>query len=129
MASLVAVAAVAGAPELVFGFARSVRLHNGLAGEFTRLEQDLPQAGEALAPARLRDLKARRLDIESREPPVLRVLNAMCHDGLVTALDIDDGERTNSARVQRLAPLAQARRCRPSAAASRAVKGELFHGP
>lgn len=46
-------------------------------------------AGEELAPSQLRDLEARRLDIESREPPMLRVLDAMCHDELVTALDIE----------------------------------------
>ena len=82
-------AAVAGALELVFDFVRSARLHSGLAGEFTKLEQDLVRAGEELAPPQLRDLEKRRLDVESREPPVLRVLAAMCHDELVTALDIE----------------------------------------
>ena len=99
---LVAAAAVAGALELVFGFARSARLHNDLAREFTTLEQELVQAGEDVAPARLRDLEGRRLEIESREPPVLRVLDAMCHDELVTALDIEEGQRTDPTWVQRM---------------------------
>ncbi len=52
-------------------------------------------AGEELPESRLRELEAVRLDIEAREPPVLRVLDTMCHDELVTALGIEDVHRSN----------------------------------
>ena len=44
---------------------------------------------------------ARRLDIESREPPTLDVLNAICHDELVIALGLDESELTNLTWLQR----------------------------
>ena len=101
-----AVTAVAGAWELVFRTARSARLHNDLAREFIALEKELVLAGEDLPAERLREIEAARLDIEAREPPPLRVLDAMCHDELVTALGLGDAERSNLTWVQRrLAPL------------------------
>ena len=96
-----AATALAGAGEMVFGFARKARRHNNLAREFVALERDLLLAGDALPEPRLRELEAVRLDIEAREPPVLRVLDAMCHDELVTALGIEDGQRSNLGWWQR----------------------------
>ena len=99
--AMVAATAVTGALELVFGFARGARLHSDLARDFIGLEQELVRASERLSEERLQALVARRLDIESREPPVLRVLDAMCHDELVTALGIDDTERSDPGWLQR----------------------------
>lgn len=97
----VTVTAVAGACELVFRTTKKARLHNDLAREFIALEKDIVLAGEDLPEARLRELQARRLDVEAREPPALRVLDAMCHDELVTALGIEDSERANPTWLQR----------------------------
>lgn len=97
----VAVTAVTGACELVFGTAKAARRHNGLAREFISLEKDLVAAGDAPSEPCLRALQARRLDIEAREPPVLRVLDAICHDELVTALGIEDAQRSNVGWWQR----------------------------
>ena len=72
------------------GLARRARLHSELARDFVSLEYDMVRAGEDLPEHELREFEARRLGIESREPPVLRVLDAMCHDELATALGIDD---------------------------------------
>ena len=106
LAVAAAVTAVAGAWELVFRTAKTARLHNELGREFIALEKQLVLAGESLPEPRLRELQAARLDIEAREPPALRVLDAMCHDELVTALGIKEGERANPSRLQRLfAPL------------------------
>ena len=58
-------------------------------------------AGEELPEPRRRELEAVRLDIEAREPPVLRVLDTMCHDELLTALGIEDGHRSNLGWWQR----------------------------
>lgn len=99
--AVVAVTAVAGACELVFGTAKAARRHNGLAREFIALEKDLVAAGDAPSEPCLRALQARRLDLEARELPVSRVLDAMCHDELVTALGIEDAERSNVGWWQR----------------------------
>ena len=45
------------------------------------------RAGDAVAPEQLAELGARRLQIEATEPPILRVLDAMCHNELLTALE------------------------------------------
>ena len=96
-----AATAIAGAIELVFGLAKKARLHNELARDFIGLEQGLVRAGESLSEPDLREFVARRLDIESREPPALRVLDAMCHDELVTALGIEARQRSDPKWYQR----------------------------
>ena len=93
--------AIAGGIELVFGLAKKARLHSELARDFIGLEQDLVRAGEGLSESVLRAFVARRLDIESREPPALRVLDAMCHDELVTALGYDESQRSDPGWLQR----------------------------
>ena len=99
--SLVAAAAVAGAIELVFGLSRAARRHSDLARDFVELEQALVRAGEGLSEPELRELQARRLEIEGREPPILRVLDGICHDELVTAHGIPNAERSNVTWLQR----------------------------
>ena len=88
------ITAIAGAIELVFGFAKKARLHSELARDFIGLEKDLVRAGQDLSELSLRKFVARRLDIESREPPALRVLDVMCHNELVTALGCDPSDRS-----------------------------------
>ena len=96
------VTALAGATELVFGPARAARRHDSLAVSFLALEKDLLRIGPSLTPEALVEVQSRRLDIEATEPPVYRVLDAICHDELVTALGIDPSQRTNVTRWQRL---------------------------
>lgn len=58
------------------------------------------------------EVQIRRLDLVAgltsrppnhrSEPPVYRVLDAVCHDELVTALGIDPSQRSNVTRWQRL---------------------------
>ena len=96
------VAALAGATELLFGPARGTRRHDSLAVSFLGLEKDLLRAGPSLTAEILVELQSRRLDLEAAEPPVYRVLDAVCHDELVTALGIDPSERANVTRWQRL---------------------------
>ena len=93
--------AFAGAHELVFGTARAARRHDALAREFVVLEKELLRARTTLTSETLLELQTRRLDIEATEPPVYRVLDATCHDELVTALGRDETQRTNVTRVQR----------------------------
>ncbi len=94
--------AFAGADELVFGTARAARRHDALARDFAALEQDLLRARSALSPEKLLELQTRGLDIEATEPPVYRVLDATCHDELVTVLRRDLSQRANVTRWQRL---------------------------
>ena len=93
---------LAGSTELVFGPARAARRHDSLAVSFLALEKDLLRFGPSLTPEALVELQSRRLEIEATEPPVYRVLDAICHDELVTALGIDPSQRTNVTRWQRL---------------------------
>ena len=96
-----AATAVAGASAVIFTPGLRARQHNDLARDFIALEQDLVRAGDAVTPERLAELKARRLQIEAAEPPILRVLDAMCHNELLTALDGDEGQRASITRLQR----------------------------
>ena len=83
------VTAFGGATEVVFGAARAARRHDSLAVSFLGLERDVLRAGLSPTPETLVELQSRRLDIEAGEPPVYRVLDAICHDELVTALGVD----------------------------------------
>ena len=60
-------------------------LHGDLAREFTALERDLVLAGKKIDTAKLDEFTARRLEIEMKEPPLLRVLNVICHNEEIVA--------------------------------------------
>lgn len=94
--------ALASVTELVFGPARAARRHESLAVGFLYLEKDCLRAASSLTPESLVELQSRRLDIEAAEPPVYRVLDAICHDELVIALGRDPAQCTNVTRWQRL---------------------------
>ena len=93
---------LAGCSQLVPGAARAARRHDSLAVSYLALEKDLLRVGPSLTQEALVELQSRRLDIEAVEPPVYRVLDAICHDELVTALGIDPSQRSNVTRWQRL---------------------------
>ena len=60
-------------------------LHGDLARGFTALERDMMRAGEQIDVTELNEFTARRLEIEMKEPPLLRVLNIMCHNEEIMA--------------------------------------------
>lgn len=102
-ANLPAIACAARAPaDVAPDFRRGARRHDALAREFIALEQDLLRARPTLTAERLIELQTRRLDIEATEPPVYRVLDASCHDELLTALVREPDQHTNITRWQRL---------------------------
>ena len=97
-----AATAIFGAFEVVFSPSKSARLHNELAREFMQLEKDALRAQDDPTNERLRELQSGRLEIEAKEPPKLVVLDAMCHDELIRALDSDEEQRTNLKWFQRM---------------------------
>ena len=101
IAVLSAVPALICAFELVYGTSKAARQHNDLARDYISLEKDMVVAGETPPESDVRAWQARRLEIEAHEPPVRRVLDAICHDELITALGIKDSERSNVGWWQR----------------------------
>ena len=97
-----ALAMIASIANLGFNPAAAARRHSSLAMDFIFLEKDLVHARSAPLAKDLLKLQTRRLDIKAAEPPVLRVLDAICHDELITALDADSAYRSNVTRWQRL---------------------------
>ena len=81
-----ALTALASATQLVFGPARAACRHDSLAVSFLALDKDLLRAGPSLPPQALVEPQSRRPDIEATEPPVYRVLDAICHDESLTGL-------------------------------------------
>lgn len=71
--------------NLVIGSARQARLHHDLCKRFIALEKKISAATEPDA-AKLAEWTSERLDIETEEPPVLHILNCMCHNELARAM-------------------------------------------
>jgi hypothetical protein len=82
--TLAAATAILSAVNLVFDTKGNARLHHDLARQFTNVEKNLIK--KDLTRAQLDQAEADRLDIEAGEPPVLRVLDLICHNELSKAL-------------------------------------------
>jgi hypothetical protein len=95
-----AIVAVLSAISLVVGPAQAARLHEELARRFAQLECDIKRAGQ-LNSDQLNAFVADRLAIESDEPPVLRVLDTICHNELCRALGYESCEFYKVDPVQR----------------------------
>ena len=80
-----AAVAVASAVDLAVGTARRANHHGDLARQFIGLEQRFAH-GRSLDDAEHEELTRERLRIEATEPPVLHLLNALCHYELLRAL-------------------------------------------
>ncbi len=72
--------------DLVIGCAGSAKLHSDLAREFIQLERQMTKAGANLSDEQLGDFVCRRLEIEEKEPTILRVLDLVCHNELCRAM-------------------------------------------
>lgn len=86
--------------NLVARSSAKARLHEDLAKRFLRLERMMAQPEPRYQ--ELPQLIAERIEIEMDEPPVKRVLDAICHNELVRAMDLDPGERVKISGFQRL---------------------------
>lgn len=93
-----AAVASAAALDLVIDSAEKARLHASLYRDFIDLERRIVLAGKALDDSALDRFDGDRLVLESKEPPVLRVLDVICHNELLRAM----GEGGRAVRVSRL---------------------------
>ena len=74
--------------DLVVGAPQAARLHHDLARKFIALEKAMTACTNPSQEDMIR-FTNERLDIESEEPPVLKVLDAICHNELIRALGHD----------------------------------------
>lgn len=86
--------------DLVVGTNRAGRLHFDLARRFNELERAMIQSGD-YDEAALRKFIANRLEIEADEPPVLMVLDSICHNDLMRAMGYDKSEMLKISWLQR----------------------------
>jgi len=84
-ASAAAIVAIFATIDLVVGTAKMARLHSDLARQFIGLEKTIISA-QKITGKNLKQFEAERLDIESDEPPVLKVLDSVCHNELMRAM-------------------------------------------
>lgn len=86
--ALAAAVSVAGALDMVIGYAGRAREHHDLVRGFSALERDmvatLTPTGDDVARC-----TGRRLDLEAEEPATLRLLDSQCHNDLAYALGYD----------------------------------------
>ncbi|CAG35902.1 hypothetical protein [Desulfotalea psychrophila] len=85
LASLTAIFSVL---DLVFETKGKARSHHDFARDFISLEKKL--IDPKLHSDQLLGVMRERLEIEAEEPPVLQVLNLMCHNELAKALGYDE---------------------------------------
>ena len=87
---------------LVFQVGPKAAHHESLKRRFNVLEQRLIKHRHSLSEELLRELQQERLIIEADEPPVLRVLDTLCHNELVWAMNLDEKETKEVTSPQRL---------------------------
>lgn len=92
---LIAVAAATATAELIFRFSERARRHANLARDFIELEREIERCGPTPTEEDLKALRCRRLEIESSEPNVLRVLNVICDDEVSIANGVDERYLSN----------------------------------
>jgi hypothetical protein len=90
------VVTVLSAFNLVVGSARQARLHHDLSKKFITLEKKmLAEDGQ------IKEWQTERLDIEAEEPPVLRVLDCICHNEMLRSMGYNDEHFAEIAWYQR----------------------------
>lgn len=87
--------------DLILNTAEGARLHADLSRRFIELEMDIVLAGENLSDQQLREFASRRLRIELEEPPMMRVLDCICHNEIVQAMGHGKEYEVKLTRAQR----------------------------
>ncbi len=86
--------------KLVYAFGAKAGQHAQFVKDFTRLEERLVADG---SDETVTAVTQERLQLEASEPPVMRVLDALCHNELLVAMGYsDEKERVPLTWLQRL---------------------------
>lgn len=97
-----ALVSILAALDLVLGSSAKSWQHADLARRFIDLERELEtRKGEPLNTL-ISEITDKRLEIETSEPPVLRVLDTICHNELLRAMGYDRKEEVKVSLIQRL---------------------------
>lgn len=75
--------------DIVLGLADKAALYADLMRQFIRIEQQLEMIRHDLSEKELLRLRNEVLSIELGEPPVLHVLNTLCHNELARAMGVE----------------------------------------
>jgi hypothetical protein len=78
--------------EQVFRLAHKARDHSGLASEFFAIERFITLESN-ITQEHLREMRAEIMSIESREPPIKRYLDLICHNQVARSIGSDDIEK------------------------------------
>ena len=97
-----ALTSVLSAADLVVGSSRKAWLHSDLARKFFDLEREIERARWQVTEELVIEITDRRLAIEADEPPVLRVLDTLCHNELMRAMGYPRDQEIRVDFVQRL---------------------------
>ena len=74
--------------NLVFDTKGNARAHHDFARKFILLEKRLIK--DEITDKDMEEIIAERLDVEAEEPPVLRVLDSICHNELLKAMGYEE---------------------------------------
>ena len=94
------IVAIIGAIDLAVGTGRRADLHGDLARQFISLEQRFAH-GRNLEDVEHEEIVKARLQIEASEPPVMRLLDALCHFELLRSLG-DAGQHPQISWIRRI---------------------------
>lgn len=89
------------AVNLVVGSSRQARLHHDLCKQFIELEKKITSCKEKNE-ENYALFVSERLDIEAEEPPVLHVLNCICHNELSRAMGYGEEHFAKITLIQRM---------------------------
>jgi len=95
------IVAACSAIDLVLEPGKMARLHADLARKFKALDRDMAVAGERMSEEQVNMFQGRFINDQAEEPPTLKVLDAMCHNDLIRALDLPDDEKGDIDCLQR----------------------------
>ena len=79
--------AIFSAVNLVWDTKGNSRLHHDLARQFISIEKRLIDPN--ITPEQINKAESDRLEIEAGEPPILRVLDLLCHNELIKAMGLE----------------------------------------
>ena len=88
--------------DLVVGSTEKSWRHSNLARQFIKLERRLDSSSPNLTEKLIRDVRDKRLKIESTEPPALRVLDTLCRNELMRAMGYEKDKMIKVSTMQRL---------------------------